>query len=381
MFKILAPPRYGFFQLLHFRENDNVPKSIENLKQTSFSQEDIIRNRIAYVTLPDLDLSYPNEMLIDVIHYELSAFNVQVAHGILVVNIFSNRSNVALETNLVSTDNYLRTIDVKLSRELLIITFTITVSLVLVVCLLVIIRTCACRKHHHHSCPHQGTIKSLPPNLNETNRQYSSTSLRQTDCSSHSGSEQNSGSALASGQVNNFHHHHQQYELPKISPENVKKSRSINRTIFDEIINCSSDLMQNKMDPNGKFSDKSEKDISPLPPPSLYFINDTTLEDRPVWNNETQKYENNEKHFMKYPFEKEQVNRSSGDGESHSNPSPNSSSTTQINYKCKPYEQLSHLENYLNKSEQFSRNKAFSTLNKMHQLKPPHLQIRNQYWI
>src|SRR5699024_4120543 len=128
---------------------------------------------------------------------------VQQSHGILVVNVFHNRSFIDLDT-LVSTENYLH--EIKLSKQVLLIIFTITVSLVLVVCLVAIMRISACRKENH-SCAEQNSAKSSSrsENLERCGRQYSSTSLRHTECSSRT----SSNTALAcvqQQQVNNNPH-------------------------------------------------------------------------------------------------------------------------------------------------------------------------------
>lgn len=369
-------------------------------------------NRIAYVAQPRLDLSYPNDMLIDVIHYELSASNVQSAHGILVVNVFHhNRSYVDLETLVSTSENVLQKINAGLSKQVLLIIATILICLLLVITLVLIMRLCPFRREQSTGgMPEQSSTKSLSgasDNLERCGRQYSSTSLRQTDCSSRTSSSNSALAVMATsastGQLNNLsssssHHNEMAMRYADLLPPSqfaYKQQPSYHNPgshrpllameSLDAFLSpTSSDLQQKQlrtsMRPSlGPQSDKSE-DISPLPPPSLYFINDSSFDDHAqMWS--TKGVLKFEMQAVESHARDQQANRSSGDGTSHSE-SPHHSVATMkaaITGKSgKPYEQFVHLDNYL------AREQAFYTLNSNKRTsktsKSPHTQ-KSQYWI
>lgn len=351
-----------------------------------------------------LDLSYPNDMLIDVIHYELSASNVQSAHGILVVNVFHhNRSFVDLETLVSTSENVLQKINAGLSNQVLLIIGTILVSLLLVITLVLITRLCPFRREQRTGMPEQSSTKSLSAtsdNLERCGRQYSSTSLRQTDCSSRTSSSNSALAVMATsastGQLNNLStNHHTQMRYADLLPPNqfaykqqtYKHKPGSHRALLtmeslDAFISpsASNDLQQKQMrQSHGPQSDKSE-DISPLPPPSLYFINDSSFDDHAqMWTkNANFKFEMQTTGGGGHTREQQQANRSSGDGTSHSESPHHSVATMKPGTTGKPYEQFVHLDNYL------AREQAFYTLNSNKRAskasKPPYTQ-KSQYWI
>src|SRR5687768_14709156 len=91
-FVIISHPIYGYLKLLSkHKKSENRIKRSNNEDLTEFTFEDIIRNRISYVAYNNLDLTYPNEILVDAVHYEVSAHNVAPALGKLVINIVSHK--------------------------------------------------------------------------------------------------------------------------------------------------------------------------------------------------------------------------------------------------------------------------------------------------
>lgn len=372
IFKIVTQPRYGHFKVLQFGESQDLEKDGEGVKE--FSHEEIIRNRIVYLAKTNLDLSYPNEMLIDVIDYQLSAPKVQDAHGVLVVNVFRNRSTYVDIETLVSAEDYMQRLSLGLSSQLLLILATILICLVLVICLVAILRINSCKKNSHRESTNSSKSLSPSDDLHRCDRQYSRTSLRQTECSSRT----SSNSALAACLVQPPSQQEQplRYQLPPLSSPNMSNSQPSSRPLPVETER--SDLVSPM--PYAPRSVKSD-DISPLPPPSLYFINDSSFDEPSLWNKAALRLEMQERPHH-YGDSNEQANRSNADGTSNAN---SQAATVQVTCKGKPYEQFVHIDNYLaNKSSRLASEQAFYTLNtrrSQDKLKLPQTQSNNQYWI
>ena len=416
----------------------------------------------------DLNNYPPSDIVYDEIKYELSANGVQKAHGTLFVSVFPNRSYMDhLETLLGNSadgsagngSSYFleKAIKAGLSTQLLLVLATILATLLLVITLVAIIRAIGSCKHPRSTgMPEQSSTKSLSGgssddqqqhqhhhnnnNLERCGRQYSSTSLRQTDCGGSSRTTSSSSqSALAlqaaatsasTGQLNSLLNNNQNTQsrmmryadLPILSSANhLPYSSSIHhhqnhRPLLAmgslDFISTSGTTM--RPPPHGPRSDKSPEDhpISPLPPPSLYFINDSSAspfdDDGGVAHHQAQQLwcSSKMKQFEMQPVGRDHhnqhhQNRSSGEGTSdhqsdhhshHHHHSPPHHSTMKAAMKGgKPsYDQFVHLDNCLSKSQSLAtgvrEQSAFYTLNgskrtSKQQTPNPHSQPKSQYWI
>lgn len=171
-FRVKTNPKFGVLKkfVSEKETNNRVKRKTWHKSLTEFTNDDIIKNRVVYIADHNLDLSvfYPNEVLTDVIGYELSAHNVPTASGVLVINIFDNKIieklyNKDLGVNITDLDdkeiefydsdeemNYLK---ILITRDHLLIAFVFVVVVILTVALIVIIRFC------HSSAANQTTHK------------------------------------------------------------------------------------------------------------------------------------------------------------------------------------------------------------------------------
>ena len=92
-FVIVSHPKYGNLKKLNQDTNNQMKRSTYNIGRnfSDFTHEDIANNKILFVANDNLDLSYPNEILVDHVHYEVRALNVQSAFGVLVINILNQK--------------------------------------------------------------------------------------------------------------------------------------------------------------------------------------------------------------------------------------------------------------------------------------------------
>lgn len=348
--------KYGVFKMLRFGEMAGEgPGDVIY----EFTHDHIIRNRVAYV--PKASLATYDEILIEVVSYELSARNVQNAHGVFVVNIVKNGTFEEIHSGHSYHEGFLRALGIELSRETLLIVFTVCVCIILLLALVGVIRMCQvhmCRPRH--SCHKNDSVKTLPHhgNLDNSSRDYSNnSSLKQTDCSIRS------SSSSPFDQANLFH-----VDVPSISPSIAKRFERIN--LEHDLDNYSGQLLFMRCE-NDKLHD-----LSPLPPPSLYFVNDNPSspeEPQPFYWNKPQ-FETTGQPKKTGDFR----HRSSGDGTSGST-SPHCSSKQKL--KNKSMNELTDFEQYLPKVSS-KQDEMFCTLdNRKHKVKTTHTQVKNQYWI
>lgn len=363
-FRILQELRYGTFRMLRFGDTGKADDVIYE-----FTHENIIHNQVVYVANANNDLDGYNEILIEIVHYELSSRNVQNANGVFVVNIVKNSTETGSE--LIKHSSY--DVGIMLSNETIIILFTSCIFLILLVAFIAILKFCS-RKTSNESFNKNDSVKTLPRNnLDNSSREYSNnSSLKQTDCSIRS----SSSSPFDNNNLINV-------DVPSISPSMIKKFErtNLNRN-KQELADYSGQLFMRCDNVNDKLHD-----ISPLPPPSLFFINEnlSSPEEKPFWNKRMLSNTTNSKKMPDYsyrsPFEVTDernikgTKRSSGDGTSNSE-SPRFCTKQRLN----SMNELTEFEPYLTKN--CIQDKDFCTLDSRKcKLKSTHTKFKNQYWI
>lgn len=349
-FTVTIKPKYGRLVKLNFNEpNLNVKTAllVSNKELMEFTQEDILTNRISYVANNQLDLTYPNEMLIDIIHYRLSAPEVQDAKGILVVNILENKTQT--EKTLNPDVNRFKLLSLELTSETLLLTFGAMIALILIICLVLLLRLCPF-KRAKQSQPSGGTSDSMKTlahtattNMECSSRDYSNSSLRHTDCSTKS----------SSNSMDNVNGERKE-QYPVYKPPSMISSK------------YSSDVPDSYSSTLAKHTNRHD-DVLPLPPPLLYFINDdqgNLFHNQIEWNKsdaDQTKIEND--------FEDNYASRHSNNG---------------------PANKLATLERYLYKNRSLLQDeptpRSSSTLNGQHRHNSANFltdstQTKSKYWI
>ena len=294
-FKIIEQPRYGSLSLLSFGQSSSHDIVHE------FTQDDIIKNRIVYEAFANVEIIYPmNEIITDRIRYELRALNVQTAQGVLVINIFNNHSDSNdLMNQFLMKNNYLSYLGMTtmFKEQFFLLLFFFILFLVLLIPVLMIIIRSLCfasakSKSKSTKCSNSNNNDYVTQTLSPTTTTTTvpqppppTTTTTQTDHSStitHSSSSYCSRPNLDSSTshyssnatFNNDHsiirNDHNDVIGSKSSPFNHD---------FDQTIN----LQLLKRDGHKKYG--HDEIMSPLPPPSLYFINDYHNYDSPTRNN------------------------------------------------------------------------------------------------
>jgi hypothetical protein len=185
-FLVIANPKYGYLKKFSQdkKSNKNRSKRRTNLHKSlsEFNHEDILKGRIAYIGDNDLDLSYPNEIMTDVVHYELSAHNVPSGFGVLVINIVNHKlitttmywdikdnKTYDLENEGIGIyhENEINYLNIIITRDHLLIAFVFLVVVILTIALIVIIRVCHSSgtntgAHNDKSAPITGQLNITP---------------------------------------------------------------------------------------------------------------------------------------------------------------------------------------------------------------------------
>lgn len=267
------PPKYGYLTKLRFGVD---PKGTRTTEIDRFTHDDILHNRIAYVAYADTPYTVA-EMIIDTVNYNLTAASVQEAYGVLVINIFHNRTttNTWSSTSMWPPfkDKSLHTLLNRLvrNRETILIVFLVIIALLLLITLICILKLCPmfCRSlalagaaTSSTSSRQTESTKTLPRN-DKCQRENSNSSVRNTDCSSGSTTNSVTNVALLHPDVvetcsggplllPQFHrpNHHEPSFYPYAAPIVGQYHKYSEQLVKGE------DMLLN----------------SPLPPPSLYFI-------------------------------------------------------------------------------------------------------------
>ena len=304
-FKVKSNPKFGVLKKFVSEKQNNGKRDKRKASYkmlTEFTNEDILNNRVAYIADHNLDLSvfYPNEVLTDVIAYELSAHNVPTASGVLVINIFDNKLidklyNKDLGVNIsdledqefefYENDNDMNYLKILITRDHLLIAFVFVVVVILTVALIVIIRFCHSSANHqtihkdNKSGPINARIGAGPailetPTISDYGTEMLALSHRLSPRSTPSVSEADTGI------------------MPMAPP--TSPSLSTNCSFVDNRSHTATPRSLLRLPMAGRLRggcaaiddmspEMNTSNIFPLPPPSLYFENDSNVSPTNDW--------------------------------------------------------------------------------------------------
>lgn len=280
IFKIIEQPRYGSVSLLSFGLQSSSSKTNDSRIHnghyqdivTEFNQDYILQNRIVYQAFANVEIIYPsNDILTDRIVYELHGSNVQTARGVLVINIFNNQSsttNDELMNQILMKNNYLSYLGMTMLKEqFFLLFFVIIFILFLIPALLIIGRLCfvqsKSKSKTQTKCMNDNNF-TMAPTLTTTTTVPTTQTNQSNSTITHSTS-----SASFCSRPNIDHHSSVSHysSSTAITVPNLHGSKKSSPFNLENTIDLQ--LLQ-------KSNDKKYKhdEMSPLPPPSLYFIND-----------------------------------------------------------------------------------------------------------
>ena len=361
-FTIKSNPKFGYLKRINQLNQDQINKSKRVERKTDqdhlltqFTNDDVMSGQIAYIADNDLDLSYPNEIITDVIHYDLSADSVQTASGVLVVNIVDKKlwnksNNRNIGTNFTEFDdhmieiftqnedmNYLKVI---ISRDHLLIAFVFLVVVILTITLIVIIRFC-------HSSPIQ-TLHKESKSGPITSTISTSPAILETPPVSEYGTEMLMMSHRLSPRSTSSISDAEAAGIPMAPP--TSPSLSTNCSFLEGRTHTATPRSLLRLPMAGRLRGgcagvedlppESSCNILPLPPPSLYFENESNVSPTSDWGQSSiplcrvppiiPQYLQNHYHCARYhhnicPFDQNSTDMSVrilGDGTSVSSPVP-----------------------------------------------------------
>ncbi|XP_054159667.1 chondroitin sulfate proteoglycan 4-like [Oppia nitens] len=299
-FSVTSYPKFG---VLTKFSNELRPKRKTNTNNLliDFTNEDIVKGKIAYIADNDLDLNYPNEIITDVIHYDLRADSVQTASGVVVVNIVKNnlfdktndlnvnrKFNVShnIDIGIFEREDGVNYLNIIINRDHLLVVIVFIVIVILTITLIVIIK--ACNSGANHLNQHKNNTKSVPLNtaINPN------TSILDTPPASDYGGEMLILSNRLSPRSTPSVSETDTGIIPIVPPTSPSLSTTCSipegRTATPRSLlrlPMADRLRGYGLAAQDSLPEETISSVLPLPPPSLYFSSDSNMGSPDNWGN------------------------------------------------------------------------------------------------